>query len=150
MKRIFLPVLALIVWSCGSTKKVSQAPEKIETVIMDTVYVDNSMAEPDENEDFPYRSTFHRSIDITNTKLDIRFDWENEAVIGKAWIDLTPVFYETNRITLDAVNFDFHEVKVEKYSGTMDFDYDGEKLMIMLDRPIRRGEVITFRLFQHI
>ncbi len=141
MKKIFLPLITVFVLACGSTNKVTTAPETIEKVVMDTVYVDSSMGETEE-EDFPYRSTFHRTIDIVHTKLDLRFDWPNEAVIGKAWIDVTPVFYKTDKIVLDAKGFDFKDVKVENYSGSMDYKYADDQLVINLSRPLDRGQKI--------
>ena len=46
----------------------------------------------------PYRSTSERTIDLLHTKLDLNFDWENEAVLGVAALTFSPLFYPTSAI----------------------------------------------------
>ncbi|MCD8528885.1 MAG: hypothetical protein LRY27_02705, partial [Chitinophagales bacterium] len=41
---------------------------------------------------YPYRPSFERKLDLLDTKLNVRFDWEKQYLYGNATLTLTPFF----------------------------------------------------------
>lgn len=83
--------------------------------------------------------------DMRDIKLDLRFDWQAERVLGKATITVAPLLANLARIELDAGNMTFSSVKLN--SGVAlkyEVDAPKEKLRITLDRPYQPAEVLTF------
>ncbi|MFB9844215.1 M1 family metallopeptidase [Mucilaginibacter ginsenosidivorans] len=83
--------------------------------------------------------------DLVFTRLDVRFDYEKCYVYGKEWVTLTPHFYQTDSLTLDAKGMDIGEVAIIK--GTQKFPlkfiYDSLKLRIRLNKSYSPGENYT-------
>ncbi len=92
----------------------------------------------------PYAPAFHRTNDLLHTKLELRFDWEQEMVIGKATLRLTPILRPSSEVTLDAKNFDFKSITTAG-GKALDYTYTGDKqqVTIQLDRSYARGEEFT-------
>ena len=78
--------------------------------------------------------------DLIHTKINIRFDWEKKHALGKATLTLRPWFYSTDRLTLDAKNFDIHSIRFEGQNTTLPYDYDKEKLVIQLGKTFTRND----------
>ena len=89
-----------------------------------------------------YNGTYERKNDLLHTSLDLRFDWTNEKVIGKASLDLKPHFYPTSSLRLDAKGFEFQKVQLVESSGSKDlkYTYDGASLEIELDKVYKRTD----------
>ncbi|HEY0040388.1 MAG TPA: hypothetical protein VGB71_06975, partial [Flavisolibacter sp.] len=49
-----------------------------------------------------YRATPERINNLVHTKLDAKFDYSKQQLMGKAWITLRPHFYPTDSLLLDA------------------------------------------------
>lgn len=81
-----------------------------------------------------YRSEKTRHFQLIHTKLDVRFDWENQQLIGQANLILQPYFYEQSELVLDAKDFDLHQITLLKGEERIKphYDYDGEKVTINL------------------
>src|SRR5205085_1599457 len=76
-----------------------------------------------------------REYDQRDIKLDLRFDWAQEQVIGTETITLAPLVKDLRRVELDAANMSFNSVKLA--AGTplkFEPDASAEKLRIELDR----------------
>ncbi|MEM6769183.1 MAG: alanyl aminopeptidase, partial [Bacteroidota bacterium] len=58
-----------------------------------------------------YREAYKRTHDLLHTRLDLRFNWEKEQVIGVATLKLTPLFKPSNELVLDAKGFTFNSIK---------------------------------------
>jgi len=93
-----------------------------------------------------YRPTAKLDIDIIHTKLDLRFDWANRYVIGVAELDLKPYFRPIERVVLDAVGFDINRVSMGLNQSNVNYEYDGNELVILLERPYTRNETMFFRI----
>jgi aminopeptidase N len=94
------------------------------------------------NERPPYQAARTQMIDIKHTILDLRFDWDQEEVLGKATLRVSPYFFTTQIIELDAVGMEILSVQ-RKVSGVwtpMLYEYDGAFLAIDLARPFKRTE----------
>lgn len=147
VQKQFLPILAAgLLWGCNSTKPVAvQAPET-EIRDLDTMVVSapaGPVAEEPVYELPVYRSSYTRKHDLLHTALDLRFDWEKEQVLGVAALRLSPYFYATDQVALDAKGFEFRSVRLEGQDTELDYDYDGQRINIDLGREYEKGEEYT-------
>jgi aminopeptidase N len=115
------------------------APED-EYVFMDeaTVTPDSDMVRSDTLP--PYNASHTFEHDLIHTKLELSFDWAKKRANGKATLTLRPWFYATDKLTLDAKNFDIHYVGFEGKKDTLKYEYDNEKLVINLGKTFTRTE----------
>lgn len=82
--------------------------------------------------------------DTRDIKLDLRFDWQNERVMGKETITVAPLLANLARIELDAGDMTISSVKLS--SGVaLKYEVDAakEKLRITLDRTYQPSDVLT-------
>jgi aminopeptidase N len=88
--------------------------------------------------------------DQRNIKLDLRFDWEQEQVIGTATITFAPTVKDLRRLDFDAAFMAISNVTLA--AGTqLKFQYDitKEKLSIFMDRPYQPNEEATVVISYH-
>ena len=140
----FLFTVSLFI-SCKSSKVlVEYAP--FEKEVLDTLYVyapkvDSSYTDTDVS---VYRASATRVVDLIHTKVDVRFDWSKQQVLGKAELLLKPLFYEIDEFALDAKTFDIHSVKLG--GKEIQYEYDSEKLICKLDRTYTRQEQFVLNI----
>ncbi|MBT9394744.1 M1 family metallopeptidase [Hymenobacter sp. NST-14] len=87
--------------------------------------------------------------DLVDTKLDVRFDWPRQWLLGVATLTLRPHFYPQNQLVLDAKGFDVRSVEMlsgGKKGRDLKFSYDKKKLTITLDRSYQRTEQYQLRI----
>ncbi|WP_139362163.1 M1 family metallopeptidase [Hymenobacter sp. CRA2] len=86
--------------------------------------------------------------DVLDTKLDVRFDWAKQWLLGTATVTVRPHFYPQTQLVLDAKGFDVKSVKL--VSGgkekTLNYQYDKRRLSITLDRTYARTEPYQVRI----
>ncbi|MEZ4952405.1 MAG: M1 family metallopeptidase [Saprospiraceae bacterium] len=152
MKKFFFLLLATsMFWSCSQkTYQPILLPAEVDldTMVVTAPRPDNLVEETKDPEDYElpvYNPSHKREHDLLHTKLDLRFDWEKEQVLGKATLTVKPYFYPTNKITLDAKGFEFHKVAFEGSSSPLKYDYDGQQITIDLGKTFTRDE--EFKLF---
>lgn len=137
-----LPIIFL--FSCKA-KKIAEAAEyefSIEERTLDSLVVTAPRIIKDDK-DFKlpkYNESYPRTHDLIHTKLDLKFDWENEKVIGKATLTLEPLFYASQMLTLDAKGFILNKVSLEGASENLKFEYDGAILKIDLGKEFKAKE----------
>lgn len=92
-----------------------------------------------------YRETAPKINDLVHTKIDAKFDYAKSYLYGKVWLTLTPHFYPTDSLTLDAKGMDIKSVSIVKGSSNqpLKYDYDGMELKINLDKNYTRNEKYT-------
>src|SRR5690606_16620876 len=92
-----------------------------------------------------YRAEAEKINALVHTKLDLKFDFEKEHVLGEAWLTLKPFFYETNQLVLDAKAMLIHEVSLVKGNSKtkLNFKNDDWKIYIDLDKTYKRTEEYT-------
>ncbi len=155
MRNIYWLASLLLLAACSSSQKISNNPETapasyndetVEKRVLDTLYVSAPKIIDEEDAEVyqlpSYNPSATRSIDLLHTKLDLLFDWEKEWVIGKAQLTLEPYFYPVKEITLDAVNFDVKQVRLLPDNQVLEYNYDGQKLVIDLYKSFNRGQKI--------
>ena len=150
MKKLSFLLLTLsLLWNCSTPKQYSAIilPEteyrQLDTLVISAPRPGGSETEPlgPESYSLPrYNPSPKREHDLLHTKLDLRFNWEKEQVLGKATLTLKPYFYPTDRVLLDAKGFDFHKVTFEGSNEPLKYDYDGDHITIHLGRKYTRKE----------
>ena len=89
-----------------------------------------------------YNPSHLRANDLLHTKLAVSFDFEKQHVFGEATLTLTPFFYPTETLVLDAKGFDLHRIALAE-GKELKYAYDGELITIQLDRLYKKGEKYT-------
>jgi aminopeptidase N len=88
--------------------------------------------------------------DLLDTKLDVRFDWAKQWLLGTATLTVRPHFYAQNQLVLDAKGFDVKSVELmsgaAKKGKDLKFAYDKKKLTVFLDRSYTRVEPYQVRI----
>ena len=148
----FIPFIAVILLIVGCrTQKIATEDVifdggtiEIEERDLDTLVVSadkpNNLKTPEEYKLPVYRGSYKLENDIIHTALDLKFDWEKEHVLGKATLTIKPWFYAVDKITLDAKDFDIHKINYAGQSTPLKYEYDNQRLTILLGKTIKRGE----------
>jgi aminopeptidase N len=141
-------ILAFTLFSCGTSKEVVyEMPIEYQEELLDTLVVSAPVFDPQEKEQFTlpvYNPEATRNFDILHTKLELGFDWEKQHVLGKAYIDLTPLFYPIEEIVLDAKQFVIHQVRMKNSKGEeLKYVYNELEVRIDLGRMYNRDEYLT-------
>ena len=95
-------------------------------------------------DELPYQASATRSMDLLHMDLDLRFDWENQQVIGKAKLRLTPYFYPQKIVVLDAQDFEFGRV-ARMHNGQLEilsYRYDNQEIQIYLPEEASVGDTV--------
>ena len=88
----------------------------------------------------PYNPSHTFEHDLIHTKIEISFDWANKRANGKATLTLRPWFYATDKVTLDAKNFDIKSVTFDGKSEQLKYEYNNEHLTINLGKTFTRND----------
>ncbi|MDB5283107.1 MAG: Peptidase rane alanine aminopeptidase [Bacteroidota bacterium] len=134
----FVVFVGLVVFaaSCHTSKKAvnsGKVEQDLETVEI-AVSRDND-----------YRGSAPKDFDLVHTKLEVKFDYTTQHLLGKATITLKPHFYAQKELVLDAKEFDIHEVSLvngENSREALRYTYDSLKLKIQLNKEYLRDELL--------
>lgn len=88
----------------------------------------------------PYNPSHTFEHDLLHTKIEISFDWAKRRANGRATLTMRPWFYATDRVTLDAKNFDIQSVTFDGKTEPLKYDYNNEQLTVQLGRTFTRTE----------
>lgn len=88
--------------------------------------------------------------DVVDTKLDVRFDYAKQQLLGTATLTLRPHFYPQTQLLLDAKGFDIGSVELLGGKKTkplpLRYTYNERQLTITLDRSYARTELYQVRI----
>ncbi|MFT5834083.1 MAG: aminopeptidase N [Cognaticolwellia sp.] len=87
-----------------------------------------------------YNAAATRTNDLLHTKLDIRFDFAKQHVLGKAILDFEPYFYPTSTLVLDAKGFDLHNIILVGNDKKLTYEYKEDLIKIQLDKEYQPKE----------
>ncbi len=121
---LFAPAILLV--ACHSTKKVTTPTPSIANepaIQMDTITV--TANEPVKRE--VYRATNTISSDLIHTELDVRFDWSECKMYGRASIQARPHFYPTDVLYLNARGMEIKRVEVHEEASVTEKKKVGNK-----------------------
>lgn len=123
---------SLVVVGCKGPQSLGHE-EPLEERVLEEIVVTPEVERPEVMMELPpYNPSYTRTNDIIHTKLELSFDWANQYVLGKAWIDVKPLFYDVNELVLDAKGFDIKTIKVN--GKVVEYDYQDEILTIGLGK----------------
>ncbi|AMC10085.1 peptidase M1 [Lutibacter profundi] len=88
-----------------------------------------------------YRGEREKINDLVHTKLKVNFNFEKSQMNGEAWITLSPHFYPTNKLVLDAKSFKIYEVKINNRNAP--YNYSNDELTIELGKTYKKEENYT-------
>jgi len=157
-----ITILGIMLSSCGSSQKTTSTAtrkaDSLESVRLidslnmmakvdsitnkaNTSAIDTSPKVAFEN----YRATANIINQLIHTELHVSFDYVKQYLYGKATITLSPYFYPTDSLTLDAKGMDIHEVSLVKGKSKvpLKYTYDSLQLHIMLDKTYKNKEEYT-------
>ncbi|MFK7807922.1 MAG: M1 family aminopeptidase [Saprospiraceae bacterium] len=145
MKQYFSLLLLCSILLMGCKSRTVTAPTvTVEERMLDTMFI--TADKPDnlkETEEFTlprYNPSFTLRNNIVHTKLDLRFDWAKEHVLGKATLTVKPYFYPVDQLSLDAKGFDIHNITFADRSTPLKYEYDGQKIVVDLGKTIPSGQ----------
>lgn len=89
-----------------------------------------------------YRGSYTKTTDLLHTRLDLKFNWDSAQVIGKAYLDLKPYFYPSDRVVLNAKGFKINSISLVKNDEEipLKYRYDKKLIDIQLDRTYSRND----------
>lgn len=88
----------------------------------------------------PWRPAATILTDVLDTKLDVRFDYKKQHLLGTAVLTLRSHFYPQSELVLDAKGFDIQKIELvgEKRNKVLPYTYNRRQLVIALDHPYPR------------
>jgi aminopeptidase N len=136
----------------GKAQKSGSSKERAEKEQKDSTGTARSGKEAEKEEEKVeerpvYRASETRVHDLVHTVLDVRFDLKKRYLYGKAEIDLTPHFYPTDSLHLDAKGFDLDKVALVTDTGRKPLSYRYDERRIHIDLDSSYGRRDTFRVF---
>ncbi|MFC6998249.1 M1 family metallopeptidase [Rufibacter roseus] len=133
-----------LIASCA-VKQPSGPVASVEPVVVEA----DTVAEPQRplTSHGPYRPAAERVMDLLHTKLNIKFDWAKQHLLGEATLTLKPYFYPQDSVVLDAKGFEIHKVTLlnGKTESPLPYKYDQEQLVLQLGKSYTRKD--TLRVF---
>lgn len=93
----------------------------------------------------PYQPTPTQLTDVTDTKLDVRFDYAHQYLLGTAVLTLRSHFYPQSVAVLDAKGFTIKSVQLLT-GKALTYKYDGRQLAINLDYAYSREQPYQVRI----
>jgi aminopeptidase N len=88
-----------------------------------------------------YRGEREKINDLVHTKLKVDFNFKESQMNGEAWVTLTPHFYATSKVVLDAKSYEIKEVKINNVKAP--YNYSDNQITVELDKTYKRGEEYT-------
>jgi aminopeptidase N len=93
----------------------------------------------------PYQPTPTQLTDVTDTKLDARFDYAHQYLLGTAILTLRSHFYPQSVVVLDAKGFIIKSVQLLG-GKVLTYKYDGRQLAVNLDKAYSREQPYQLRI----
>lgn len=107
-------------------------------ILLSTSTAKNTLKEESKEEKKTYNASAKRSSDVIHTDLAVSFDWQKQHLLGKAELTVSPYFYASDELILDAKGFDIHSISIN--GKELNYQYDSLKLSIQLNREYTRDE----------
>lgn len=138
MKRIFFFTALVLIAAC---KPIETNPDILTDNTSDNGISITTDGEDQEIEKKEYRATETVLTDLINTKLEVRFLWEQARMIGKETLTAKPHWYPQNKLILDAKGMEINSVTMN--GKPLTFTYENDVLTITLDKEYKRTESYT-------
>ncbi|MBL0047010.1 MAG: HEAT repeat domain-containing protein [Bacteroidetes bacterium] len=134
---LLLSAVALVLLSCNPSKRTAKS-DKAQVINLDTLTI-----HPKDNTPVYHESEAHE-MDILDTKLELKPDWENGLLYGKATLTLKPYFYPQNQVKLNAQSFELTDVFILRngLKSKAEYNYDTKIISINLNKSITRKDTL--------
>lgn len=94
-----------------------------------------------------YKASSTLLYDLHHMELHLSFDWGKSKVMGKATLRLSPYFYSSNELILDAKNMTLEKVYFENDSDQLlNYSYSDNKLIISLPKYFTKDEEFSLTI----
>ena len=125
--------VALIASSCSSKKAVKQK-----------VTLNEISVSAKNNPYSIYRASAAKEWEIIHTNVALTFDWKGKTADGEARLQLTPYFYATDSLVLDAksMRIDAVEWRSGSWNKLVLHNYANDKLVLRFQRPVIRDSQV--------
>ena len=86
--------------------------------------------------------------EVLDTKLEVRFDYKKQHLLGTAVLTLRSHFYPQTEVVLDAKGFDIQKIELvgDKKNKSLNYNYNRRKIVIALDRSYPRNTPYQVRI----
>jgi len=139
--KIVFALFFFAIVACGTKKDIVYQPSSdyFREEMLDTLVI-SDVANALDSIPAEYNASATLTYDIVHTKLDLKFDWQQQHVLGRADLIIRPYFKSIDELTLDAIGFDIHSISLLPTGTDIKYQYDGSKLNIKLDKTYHREE----------
>jgi aminopeptidase N len=132
MKNLLLIAISLLfIVSCKTSKDTTIGKNE---VVLDELNIVGKK--------YPYRPAAERLNDLLHTALNVSFDWNKQYLFGEATLTLTPYFYPTSKLVLDAKGMEIERISLVG-GGDLTYTYDSLQLNITLDKTYKKDEAYS-------
>ncbi len=88
-----------------------------------------------------YRKEKDKINNLVHTKLKVDFNFEDKELNGEEWVTLSPHYYPTNKLVLDAKAMIIKTITLD--DEKLGYNYDGYQIHIELPKQFIKGETYT-------
>lgn len=134
---LWLALTPFLFSQCKVTKNNSSANNPEERILPELSVTASRLPQA------AFQETEPRIWDLLHTRLHVSFDYEKQAVVGKAHLSLKPYFYAQQQIELDAKQFQLMKVaSISQDTVDLPYTYDNRKIRIMLPNMFQQDETL--------
>jgi aminopeptidase N len=148
----FLTLIWLVLYACKSPKSVTDdaQEETLDQQAAETSQaIDQSVIRLQKEKDIKsYQPSARRDFDILHMDLDLVFDWKNQAVIGKARIQMKPYFSPEKVLVLDAKDFEVGAISLIEGDSTqkLSYRYDEKQISVFLPKEFNSKDTFEIEI----
>lgn len=141
-------LLIIFSTSCRTTQPLATFNPEERSSALDSWQFEGAYSNPSTTDKKNYQASYTKDMQLMHTRLELSFDWEKQYVEGLAILTLKPFFYPQSQLTLDAKNFDIHQIRLldDVNSKSLTYTYDGEKLKIELGKTFTKAEQLKIEI----
>ena len=151
-KYLLITLILCALVACKTSEAIEVNDEFSEEEISDSMYMDDEFYMDEGYDDFLdeeetgvrgiYKPSRTLLTDLIHTKLEVRFNWAQSRMNGRATISAKQHFYPSDSLVLDAKGMDI--LKIELNGSPLVYTYrDSLKLSINLGKIYKKDEVFT-------
>ena len=139
MKKLSFLFAALL---CAFVSNAQGGKDTVQQVTGDTVSVTATAGAP------VYRASATRVWDIKNTRIALKFNWNEKTADVREWIKLRPYFYATDTLVMDAKSMRIDSVMLvgKKGNTSLKYTYEKDELKIRFGAAYKMTDTVELYL----
>jgi len=131
-KFLSIGFILILIYSCSTNKKGTKSS------------ANKKNAPATSNSKYKPSSTIKN--DLLHTKLELRFDWTKQQVLGVATLRFKPYFYPQNSLELDAKEMDIHKIELNGTYEDLSYAYLNNKISIQLPKTYTNQDTFEIKI----